>query len=349
MYICGEYTVPIWKGDTILHESFMPVNSDCVKMLYDIDEIISVMNAEQTITYEYGKDYILRDKMLYIPDGSAIRIMPWEEYNPTEGTENNYAKSGFQCSLGGYLKFAEGTEFHKIQYDISYKHSDIWNGFIPSCNPDKLPKTKQLLSAGKPFTFGFLGDSITVGWNSSGITGIAPFAPIWCEMIVEQLAEKYGCDIKYVNKAVGGTASGWGNDNVIEFFKDDIPDVFVIAFGMNDASGKVNELVFRDNCKSIADKILTLNPDCEIIFVSTTMPNQIASQFVGNHELHEGLLAEVTASYGNAADLACITSMHKQLLTRKNFHDMTGNNINHPNDFLARVYTQTVLQCFYEL
>jgi hypothetical protein len=342
MYNCGEYTAPMWKGNMVLHESFMPVNSDCVKMLYDIDEIISVMNAEQTITYEYGKDYELKDKMLYIPNGSAIRIMSWEEYNPTDG-------DGFECSLGGYLKFSEGTAFHKLQYEISYKHSDLWNGFIPSCNPDKLPKIKQILSDGKPFTFGFLGDSITVGWNSSKITDISPFAPIWCEMIVENLTEKYGCDIKYVNKAVGGTASGWGNENAIEFFKDDIPDIFVIAFGMNDASGKVNELVFRDNCKSIADKILTLNPDCEIIFVSTTMPNQLASQFVGNHELHEDLLAEVTASYGNAADLACITSIHKQLLKRKKFHDMTGNNINHPNDFLARVYTQTVLQCFYEL
>ena len=341
MYVCGDYTFPVWKGDTVLRESFMPVDTDCVKMLYDIDEIISVMNAEQTVTYEYGKDYILQDKALYIPDGSAIRIMPRDEYYPSEG--------GFECTLGGRLKFSEGTAFHQLQYEISYKHSDKWSGFIPCCNPDKLPKIKQVLADGKPFTFGFLGDSIAVGWNSSKITEISPFAPIWCEMIVENLAEKFGCDIKYINKSVGGTASGWGNDNVTEFFSDEIPDVFVIAFGMNDASGKVNELVFRDNCKSIADKILTLNPDCEIIFVSTTMPNQLASQFTGNHAVHEGLLAELAESYGNAADIACMTSMHKQLLTRKNFHDMTGNNINHPNDFLARIYTQAVLHCLYEL
>lgn len=349
MYICSNYTAPIWKGNEMLHESFMPIESNCIKMLYDIDEIISVMNAEQTVTYEQGKDYILKDKMLYIPDGSAIRIMPWSEYNPQEGIENKYAKNGFECSLGGYLSFAEGNEFHKVQYEISYKHSDKWSGFKPEYNENKLLKTKKMLADHKPITIGFLGDSITVGANSSKLTDIEPFAPIWPEMTVERLAEVTGCEINYVNKAVGGTASAWGNENVLEFFSGNIPDLFVIAFGMNDASGKVDDFIFRDNCKSIADKILKLNPECELIFVSTTLPNPIAKTFVGNHANHESLLAELADSYGAIADIARVTSMHKKLMERKNYYDMTGNNINHPNDFLARIYAQTLLQCIIKL
>ena len=32
------------------------------------------------------------------------------------------------------------------------------------------------------------------------------------------------------------------------------------------------------------------------------------------------------------------------LLEKKRFFDMTGNNVNHPNDFLASVYAQTILK-----
>ena len=36
--------------------------------------------------------------------------------------------------------------------------------------------------------------------------------------------------------------------------------------------------------------------------------------------------------------------MHQSILEHKRYRDMTGNNVNHPNDFLARVYAQTILQ-----
>ena len=37
-----------------------------------------------------------------------------------------------------------------------------------------------------------------------------------------------------------------------------------------------------------------------------------------------------------------MTAMHQSLLSRKRYEDMTGNNVNHPNDYLARVYAQTL-------
>jgi hypothetical protein len=38
-----------------------------------------------------------------------------------------------------------------------------------------------------------------------------------------------------------------------------------------------------------------------------------------------------------------MTAVHGSLLSKKSYADMTGNNINHPNDYLARVYAQTLL------
>ena len=36
-------------------------------------------------------------------------------------------------------------------------------------------------------------------------------------------------------------------------------------------------------------------------------------------------------------------SAHDHILRRKRYFDMTGNNVNHPNDFLARLMAQTVV------
>jgi len=39
-----------------------------------------------------------------------------------------------------------------------------------------------------------------------------------------------------------------------------------------------------------------------------------------------------------------IGSMHQDLLTAgKKYLDMTSNNVNHPNDFIARIYAMNVL------
>ena len=43
------------------------------------------------------------------------------------------------------------------------------------------------------------------------------------------------------------------------------------------------------------------------------------------------------------ARVGSVSYTHLYLLERKPYIDMTGNNTNHPNDFLARLYVQTLL------
>ena len=45
---------------------------------------------------------------------------------------------------------------------------------------------------------------------------------------------------------------------------------------------------------------------------------------------------------GKGVVLADVTSMWQDLLKRKSFHDLTGNGVNHPNDFGHRVYAQVI-------
>jgi len=57
------------------------------------------------------------------------------------------------------------------------------------------------------------------------------------------------------------------------------------------------------------------------------------------HELHK-----LAAKYDFCA-VADMTTMSQELYAMgKRFRDMTGNNINHPNDFLARIYAQVLLK-----
>ena len=44
--------------------------------------------------------------------------------------------------------------------------------------------------------------------------------------------------------------------------------------------------------------------------------------------------------------LADITTLWEKLLTRKNFADLSGNNVNHPNDFGHRLYTEVLFTIF---
>lgn len=344
MYDNKIYTLPIWEGETIYHESFMPVEGRIVPLLYRADKILSLTNAEQTVTFTEGEDYLLRDGAIYIPEGSRISIMPWEEYNPSGEAPNRYNPSGFTCSRGGFLKFAEGAEFHLAQYAVTYAYSDKWDGPLPLRNDARLSRTRAALKNGEPLKVGYHGDSIATGANSSKFVGAQPNASGWPEMIVEQLNVLSGGEnVRCINKAVGGMASGWGIGQVEPFFRDDPPDLLVIAFGMNDASGGVDKLVFRDNTREMIDIMLSINPSCEFILVSTSLPNPLASQFVRDHDTHEPLLYALADEYPNSVDVAPVTSVHKHLLTKKRYFDMTGNNINHPNDFLARVYAQTIL------
>jgi len=45
---------------------------------------------------------------------------------------------------------------------------------------------------------------------------------------------------------------------------------------------------------------------------------------------------------GEGIGMVDIHRVQLSLMERKRFVDMTGNNVNHPNDFMVRVYAQTV-------
>ena len=347
-YDLQKLLAPVWAGDTVYEESFfalMPKGvTACdalqIPLLYRADEILSVTSATREVTLAEGKDYILEDGKLIIPAGSSVYRMKWEEYQIIGEGEDKYP---FLCEGGGKIFFGEGDTMHSREYLVTYRHSDTWNGFVPTAKANTLPRTKEKLAQGKPLSFCWFGDSITTGANSSDAIGAAPHIPMFPKLVCMALEETFGCDIKYVNHAVGGTVSRWGTETLPGAFADETPDIMFIAFGMNDASGRVPKEDFIANIKTMVEQTRALNPDCEFLLCSTTLPNPMAPTFCFNHDTHEPLLAALCEELGDCAALVPMTSMHKALMEKKRFYDMTGNNINHPCDFLARVYAQAIL------
>jgi hypothetical protein len=116
----------------------------------------------------------------------------------------------------------------------------------------------------------------------------------------------------------------------------------IIAFGMNDGTGCLPPAGFRINIQGIMNSIKAQNPDAEFVLVATTLANP-ESHFAGNQTDY---LEELQSLAVVGVVIADMTGVHRELLMKKRFIDMTGNNINHPNDFLSRWYAQYISGLF---
>jgi acyl-CoA thioesterase-1 len=122
------------------------------------------------------------------------------------------------------------------------------------------------------------------------------------------------------------------------------PDLVVVAFGMNDASGRVPTAKYADAMLTIITTIRASKPETGIILVATMYGNPEWSK--SDASLY-GAYRDALASMADAnTTLADMTSLTGDMLSTKKFTDITANGLNHPNDFLHRVYAQLILELF---
>ena len=236
--------------------------------------------------------------------------------------------------------------FHKVQLAVTYTHSAAWEGTIPAAQGTSLPRTLEKLKNGKPLTIVCYGHSITAGCNASANINAQPYAPRWTDLVTQRLRLLYpDAVITAWNDAVGGKDSAWGAENAVGVAERN-PDLVIIAFGLNDANQGARTGAFEESIRAIMDTSRAANPDCEFILVSPMRSNAEAWDF--RAEPLNSYLRALQAMTGEGVALADMTTLHTYLLTRKSYRDMTGNNVNHPNDFLARAYAQVLLRTMEE-
>ena len=155
--------------------------------------------------------------------------------------------------------------------------------------------------------------------------------------------------IRLINESEGGQNSRWGKKRIKGLLKK-YPNfgfhLNIIAWGANDAGGKVKA---RDYCKNIANQMKAIkkkNPDAEFILVCSLLPNPIWIH--ANHEFIWGYAAELEKKGQNSKKevaVANVTKIWAEVLKKKSIYDIIGNGINHPNDFGHQIYAHVILNC----
>lgn len=351
------------------------------RLIYPATKIISVTSYDRKTTYTEGVDYILTENGdLKVTENSSIPCITSEVYY------NNSDKM-ISVNHNGETKWVywgEGDMMTKWQVSVTYEHNSEWDGYKQASNASQYENVIKKLQAGEDVTIMFYGDSITCGANASWFVGKEPSQGSYSMLFTEALADLFGYTVRYIdvshlkpgmikptpgdyvagtngtityiNTAVGGWTSNDGYNNFDTFVKPYVQeygcDLFVIAFGGNDAPGGIPTTTIANNFKKIIASVNKLDSDVHFMMVATMVTNTLATNgwyvpSILDHEL-EFLKAARYLNVKNSIPGAVtnMTSMSLSVLDHKDFVDYTGNNINHPNDFFERVYAQTLLQSF---
>lgn len=349
-YNLNTYLKPLWNTREVYNETvlFVGENDEAPLIYGKTAKILSVTNYGLNITYQENIDYTFSNGKIKRTENSNIPFFTIDEYYKkapdTIEIKVNHSKLNYNFDSQRYLKYGEKDTFTSKQIAITYTHDSPWSGYKPIGQSDKLPRTINLLKSKQNTSLLFYGDSITAGCNSSGTEkggNIAPYADQYSIMIKKYLENKFDTEINYYNNSIEGLSS----TTALQSFSNNVlntqSDLAILAFGMNDGSFSVDD--YKNNIMQMIDNIHLSQPNIEILLVGTFLPNPESNWYL-NQEHYITALQELSEDYKFVA-CANVTDTFKHLLsTGKRYQDITANNINHPNDFVARLYAQVLLQ-----
>jgi len=334
-----------WESGVIHRESVLFVQGKDrqprAKLLIDAAQILKVHTADGKRTFEVEKDYQLT------PDGSGL-LLPLGSRIPFRKQGELFLPKGAPNSIGhraGYpntnLLFGEGHVFHDQQIEVSYvpRKEARWTGTKPQFVQMRLPGTIAKLHNKKPLTIAVSGDSISQGYNASGYTKAPPFMPPYPTLVAAQLEKTYGSRVTLHNLAIAGWSVGQGVKDIDNLLKHK-PDLVLIAYGMNDVGGR-NPEKYKAAISIMLGRIKEANPTTEVILVASMMGNP--DWAATPSEMFPRYRDALAALEGPGVAMADMTALWQKLLERKGYLDMTGNGVNHPNDYGHRLYAQVLL------
>ncbi|MBQ7671092.1 MAG: hypothetical protein IJS45_10300 [Clostridia bacterium] len=344
-YVWSDYMIPYWDTDLIINEGVYPLQNkngtmSDITLMFDADRIISVRSSTLSTEYKEGVDYELADGKLRILQTGSIPCVKYTDHYFTSQKSNSYRIRG----TSNYVRFQEGPGIPSVQLAVTYTHSDSWSGYMPENQGEALPNTLSKLENGKDLKIVFFGDSITNGGNSSGEINMAPYAERWTVMFEKELKSLYpSANISCTNTSVsGGSWTPEAVDNVQNAIIDYSPDLVVLALGTNDYQFQYSASSTYQSMSYVVDQIKSKLPNCEIILVAPMLSNPEC--------FDPDLLDEYIAGYRQKASeysgvvIADVNAVHKYLLTRKSYTDMSANNLCHLNDTLARTYAHVLIK-----
>ncbi len=348
-----DWMRPVWAGGNVIRETFAMVEEGGVcaaPFLYEPEEILAIESYDGTQTYQLGKDCALEDGKLMLTADSRIPRAEWKDFyysshrDALEGQKRTDMNFGpVSTTDGRYVRLdaiGHPELVTRFQLAVTYRTREAWPGETPSSGLEFLPRFREKMAGKEPVRIVLYGDSISCGFDCSGMYGQKPGQPVWPELVKESLERHYGVEIELINTSVGGVASDWALEHVQESVCAYRPDLVWLGFGMNDRcpgeeyarkTGRLMEAI-RSSC-----------PETELVLMATTLPNPLVKTAPFHFWAYQDEYAEALRSLcGPGAALADIQSVQKTLMKKKRYIDMTGNLLNHPNDYLARIQAQVM-------
>lgn len=367
------YSEDIWAGDTVYHETALfTSNKDTVKLLYPVDTVVSLRSYSLAINYVEGYDYEIT------ADGEIKRLasgrIPVYTGKLTSATKDSdyYVQN---AAGDGYIAPVADTTHAGHAVSVTYTHTETFaDGYQPSAPASQYAALNNVIAKlenGEAVNIVVYGDSISCGWSSSGlnlkkeevygsekdyIINMPPYAPTWIEMLMTELKAQYpNADINLKNLALGGKQSGWGAAEIanrLALWTDGdtvvTPDLMLVGFGVNDSNSAVSQADFKANMQSIIDTARSAsgNATMEVLMYSPMLPNQSGAYWPAERLLgYETAMEEIAAGDLNVG-LVKLTSIFNQIVKSKASEDYLSTNINHGNDFTARVYYNAIAAAF---
>ncbi len=341
-YDLNTVMTSIWEGPIVYNEPVMFVGEDDVaSLMYAADHVFSVRSYDLKTEYEENVDYtVTEDGKIKLTENTRIPVMLLEEYYPNSDDGSGVA---YGSSLGESRPYVRKSEhMYKWQVLVTYSHTEGWSGYKPKDCSDNYPLTNAKLRSGESCKILFYGDSITEGASASGFYDHEPYQPRWSQMVCDYLAGRFeNSNIEHINTGLGGMGISWGMENMQERIIDYAPDLVVLAFGMND--GAVSGLSHARSLEKVIRTVKEALPDTEIVIIATMLPNEESKAWKNQYTFEEMYFRYFGSLYPDVS-IVRMSTVHEELINAKTYYHLTGNNVNHPNDFLVRAYAQAVVR-----
>lgn len=324
------------RGEPVLFVRCAKARTSSAGLMLRPQRLLKVINS--TGDEMALKNFSIRKSRVVAAASAGVPFLAQSQIFPREPSERTIERhrDGIR-----YLHFSEGSYFHGLQVAVDYETDEQWDGPMPEKQAWRLPEFCKRLRDGKAVSVALLGDSISEGANASGWTGVAPFQPAYGELLKRQLEARTKARVKFRNLSKSGMTSSWGVKQRKRVTRHS-PDLVMLAFGMNDASEGVPAARLASNIRRLIDEIRRDgNPNTEFIVVSGMSPN--SAWHLGNPQLRQDSHDCLSRLAAPGVAFCDVRSVWDEMVRRKGALSLTGNGVNHPNDFGHRVYCDCLL------
>jgi acyl-CoA thioesterase-1 len=336
--------VPAWTSPVVHRESsvLLQVKSDgpaTARLAFPAAEVLEVATADRRHRFEPGAFTLATDGLtLAFAKPGVVEPIPLSTVFVPKGSPQSYAARVGHPDQS--LMYHPGRWFHDRNVEVTYRRRD--KPAVPAGIVGKLPMAAARLKAGDPITVGVSGDSISTGLDASAKVKAAPFQPGYVELVAAQLQATFDSRVTVKNRAVPGWSVAHGVKDLDALLAEK-PHLIVVAYGMNDV-GRRDPKWFGDQTRAILDRVRAAAPAAEVVLVAPMLGH--GEWTATPRDMFPKYRDELTKLAGPGVAVADVTAVWEAMLRTKHDLDLTGNGLNHPNDFGHRLYAQAILAVF---